>query len=152
VNYWKVVIATMAIFGAGVLTGGLLVRMAETPRAAKRVWGPAAQRPMANSVAPGGARLELLRRMERELALTPDQRDKVSRILAESQERSRKMMEPVSPALREEAKRAKAEFRAVLSPEQQASFDRLSKVPHSRELKSPERRFPARTNPEPAKP
>ena len=120
-NIWKVILATTVIFAAGVVTGGLLVHKAERVRSpqrqtASRVQGPAA-----------GFRLELLRRMERELDLTPDQRQRIDKILEESQDRSRALMEPVTPQLREEVKRAKAEFREVLTPGQQATFDTLLK-------------------------
>ncbi len=120
----------MLIFGTGVVTGGLLVahsgylRPARTQRpVAARPAPPAAQAPA------GGPRLEFLRRVQRELDLTPAQRERVDAILNEGQERTRKIMDPVMPRLREELQRTKDEFRAVLVPEQQARFDALIKHP-----------------------
>ena len=61
-NTWKVILATMVIFGTGVVTGGLLTwrlqRSSLTPR----------QRPASAPAAafPGGQRLEFLRRVGRE--------------------------------------------------------------------------------------
>jgi Spy/CpxP family protein refolding chaperone len=129
VNSWKVILATMLIFGTGVVTGGLLVRHSERTRA------PHQQRPPGlrpQPVSPGVMRLEFLRRTQRELNLTPAQREEVERILKESQERSRKIMEPVSPDLRREVQRTKEEFRKVLTPEQQGRFDELLKQQQQR--------------------
>ena len=124
-NSWKVILATMLIFGTGVVTGGLLVRHSErtAPAHPQR---PAAKRPQPPA-SPGGMRLEFLRRIQRELVLTHDQQEQVDRVLKESQERSRKIMEPVAPDLRREVQRTKEEFRKVLTPEQQGRFDELLK-------------------------
>jgi len=117
----------MVIFGAGVITGGLIVRRAEARQPVRRAT-PVESRQTTFAVPNvGGVRLELLRRLQRELDLTPQQRVQVDHILRESQERTRKLMEPITPRLREEVQRAKIEFRAVLNPGQQARFDELLK-------------------------
>jgi Spy/CpxP family protein refolding chaperone len=125
VNTWKVILATILIFGSGVVTGGLLVRRSdhfETPRQGRL--------PVAASLqlaAPGGYRLEFLRHAQRELNLTGEQRERVEKIFKQSQERTKQLMEPVTPHLREELERAKLEFREVLTPAQQARFEELLK-------------------------
>ena len=115
----------MLIFGTGVVTGGLLVRHSDRIRPIRTQRSttvhPAPQPPG------GGLRLEFLRRVQRELDLTPEQRARADAVLKEGQERTRKVMEPISPRLREELQRTKAEFRALLTPEQQAKFDALLK-------------------------
>lgn len=112
----------MVIFGTGVVTGGLLVRYTG-------VHGPhphtAAQVRPAQFTSPMGMRVDFLRRVGRELNLTPEQRERVDRILRESQERSKKIMEPVSPQLREVVRKTRAEFVEVLTPEQKARFNEL---------------------------
>jgi len=129
VNTWKVILATMVIFAAGVLTGGILTRSVDRAMLLRR---PHLVRPTQPS--PGGLRLDFLRRVQRELDLDSDQREKIDRVLKESQERSRKIMEPISPQLRQEFQRAKDEFRAVLTAEQQTKFeDLLKKQSRSRE-------------------
>ncbi len=143
-NYWKVILATMVIFGTGVVTGGLLVRHTQVmrpPRSAHSSAGTNQTHTAAVSY-PGGLRGEFLRRAQRELNLTPEQREKIDHILKESQERTRKIMEPVTPSLKEELARAKAEFNAVLTPEQQAQFAELLK-----QQQQPHLRDPRRTNP-----
>ena len=116
----------MVIFGAGVITGALVVRF--TPP----IWPPqhANSRPFEGS--PGGMRLDFLRRMQASLNLTAEQRDQIDKILKQSQERTHKLMEPVSPQLHQELVRAKAEFRAALTPSQQLLFDEMIKQQQQR--------------------
>jgi hypothetical protein len=127
VNTWKVILATMLIFGSGVITGGLLVRKSERVRTPRTGQNLAVRQVQPGS--PGGMRLELLRRMERDLDLSPEQRELADKIIKESQERTRKIMEPVSPQMRDELQLTKERFRAVLTPEQRLRFDELSKQP-----------------------
>jgi Spy/CpxP family protein refolding chaperone len=122
----------MVIFGAGVITGGLLVR--------QTVLVPPPRLPHAGAVnrsvptAPGFTRVEFLRRAERELNLTPAQREQTDKIIAASQDRTKKIMEPVTPKIRDELQQTKDEFRALLTSEQQAKFDEmLKKQAHSRD-------------------
>ena len=122
-NTWKVILATLVIFVTGVVTGGLLAIY--TGRSfITRPQHPNAARPAQSA---GGMRLEFLRRMQRDLDLTPEQREHIDKILKESQERTRKIMEPVSPALRDEFQHTKEEFRQILTSEQRARFDELFK-------------------------
>jgi Spy/CpxP family protein refolding chaperone len=126
VNTWKVIFATMVIFGAGVVTGALLVKHSGRAQPVHATRTGLGVRPFQTN-SPGGMRTEFLRRAERELDLNPQQRERIDNIIVASQDRSRKLMEPVSPLLREELKRTKEEFRAVLSPEQQTRFDEMLK-------------------------
>ena len=120
----------MVIFGTGVVTGGLLVRHASPVQPNQQA--AVAPRP-AQPTSAGGMRLELLRRMERELDLSPRQRSQVDKLIKESQERTRKIMEPIAPEITAQLQRAKDEFRAVLTPAQQARFDQLIKQQRPRE-------------------
>jgi Spy/CpxP family protein refolding chaperone len=124
VNTWKVIFATVIIFGAGVVTGGLLVKYSvQTPARPQHAQANRAGQP----ISAGGLRIEFLRRVERDLNLTADQREQVDKIIMASQERSKKIMEPVNPKIREELQQAKEQFRAVLNPEQKIRFDELLK-------------------------
>jgi Spy/CpxP family protein refolding chaperone len=123
----------MVIFGAGVITGGLIVRRAEARQPIRRATSVESRQTTFAVPNVGGVRLELLRRLQRELDLTPQQRVQVDRILRESQERTRELMEPITPRLREEVQKAKANFRAVLNPGQQARFDELLQQQRPRE-------------------
>lgn len=124
-NAWKIILATILIFGSGVVTGGLLVRQtsrAESPRQARF---PAAT--TLHPAVPGGYRLEFLRRAQRELNLSAEQRERVEKVFSQSQERTKQLMEPVASELHEELDRAKREFSEVLTPSQRTRLDELLK-------------------------
>jgi hypothetical protein len=123
VNTWKVILATMVIFGTGVVTGGLLVRHSEQMHLPRPPRNPVTARPTP-PLSAGGVRLDFLRRAGRELELTPEQRERVDKLLKESQERTRKVM---APFMREELQRTREQFREVLTPAQRPRFDQLLK-------------------------
>ena len=131
-NTWKVILATMVIFGTGVVTGGLLVRHAEHGRDRRPQRASERGPPGAAHFRRASCAFEFLRRMERELDLTPEQREPIDKILKEGQERMKKLMETVEPRRREELKRTMEEFRGVLTPEQQKRFDDLLKQQQQR--------------------
>src|SRR2546428_576587 len=108
----------MVIFGAGVVTGALVARHSERIQVNPRQHNGTGGTRVAPAYSAGGIRLEFLRRAQRELDLNPEQRERIDKILKESQERSREIMEPVTPELRAELQRTKDEFREVLTPEQ----------------------------------
>ena len=121
----------MVIFGTGVVTGGLLVRQADHGRERRPQRAGAMAHP-AQAAPAGVMRIEFLRRMERELELTPAQRDPIDKILKDGQERMKKLMDTVEPRRREEFKQTMEEFRTVLTPEQQKRFDDLVKQQQQR--------------------
>ena len=121
----------MVIFGTGVVTGGLLVHHAERRHEHRPQRQPVARPAQPPSVA-GVMRLDFLRRVERELDLTPEQREPIERILKEGQERTKKVMETVEPRRREEFKKTMEEFRAALTPEQRTRLDALIKQAQQR--------------------
>lgn len=124
---WKVILATMVIFGCGVVTGGLLMenglRIRFAP--AKPVQAPPRPPAVTNQAPPmiQFQRPEFLRKMQKQLDLTPDQCDAITKIMHDSQERTRPIWELIQPRLREEMKRDRQEIRAVLNPGQQREFD-----------------------------
>jgi len=149
VNSWKVILATMVIFGTGVVTGSLLVRSVE------RSWEHRPQRVGAavrqgQLSAAGLMRIELLRRLERELELTTEQRESVDRILRGGQERMKKLMQTVEPRRREEYRKTVEEFRAVLTPEQRKRLDTLLK--QQQRAREQRKAAPRRERPVPAAP
>jgi hypothetical protein len=135
----------MVIFGAGVVTGGLLVRLTRVPVTQEAA--PTPVRPAVQPEAVSGLRFEFLRRAQRELELTADQRDHLNRILRESQERTRKIMDPVAPQMREELKRTRAEFVQVLNPDQRQRFNELARQQQQQQQRARElRNAPAGTS------
>jgi Spy/CpxP family protein refolding chaperone len=77
-------------------------------------------------------RIDFLRRLERELDLSREQREPVDRILKDAQERMKKLMDTVEPRRREEFKKTIEEFRQVLTPDQRARLDDLLKQQQQR--------------------
>lgn len=144
-NTWKVILATLVIFAAGVVTGGLLVTHADRVKLRSRPnWRqlpaetsprpvePGAPRetirpPGAPAAVPQFLRKEFLERLDREVNLTADQRERIERVIREGQERNRQFWDRVSPELRKEVAEARRQIQAVLLPEQRARFEELMK-------------------------
>lgn len=71
-----------------------------------------------------GARL--LRQLDRELTLTPAQREQVETILRETRQEFGRLREEVGPRFREIRERSRARIREVLDPAQREKFDAFS--------------------------
>jgi Spy/CpxP family protein refolding chaperone len=117
----------MVIFGCGVVTGALLMKT-ELPSAPIADAAPPPST-SSNQPPPLGQlqRPEFLRRMQKQMDLTATQRDAITKIMKESQERNRPLWDKIAPQLREEMKRVRGEIRQVLTPDQQKKFDELLK-------------------------
>ena len=125
---WKVILATMVIFGCGVVTGALLMKTELPPAGAPMELAP---RPSTSTNPPPPLnqfqRPEFLRRMQKQLELTASQRDEIAKIMKASQERNRPLWDQIAPQMREEVKRVREEIRQVLTPGQQKKFDEMLK-------------------------
>ena len=136
-NYWKVILATVVIFGAGVLTGGLLVNFVDHshPRNFHR---PPPALTSTNAIAavvstnvsrqqrvPEILSKPFVEQLNEELQLTPEQRATVENIITESQGQMRKAVQGVRQGAREK-------IRELLDPAQQKQFDELLKRPPRR--------------------
>ena len=139
-NAWKVILATLVIFGTGVITGGLLVtysdnvihrsHRAATPDQEKRVASPAPNAardirvPLPSSIL---LRKDFLERLDRELKLDAEQRDHIEKIIGEGQERIKAITLKFEPPVREELAKTREKIRGELKPEQQELFTELLK-------------------------
>jgi len=165
VNGWKVASATLVIFIAGIVTGATLVRFAQAGPKPWRIQRPAANSPgqpnpgtplnpsqpneprlpNANTPAPGLLSREFIQVLERHLQLTPEQRERIGKIMAEGQERVRALRLQIDPELRKETQQTREQIRAVLTPDQRDQFEQMMKRPPRRNERSdlpgqPERR------------
>lgn len=120
---WKVILATLLIFATGMVTGAVTVRRLQTTR----LPGP-------------GQRVEFLRRIEKRLDLSRAQRERIDRILSESQERTARLMEPIGPRMREEFDEVRNQIRAELAPRQLSKFDELIRKARARRPPTAEER------------
>lgn len=146
-NYWKVILATVVIFGAGVLTGGLLVNFVDHshPRYPHRPPANIVARPQTNNPAPPAAPDFPMPRMAREmgkqfvqqlndtLKLTPEQLGKIEKIIAVGQDRNREIWTNIAaPKMRAVIQEVNQQIRAELAPEQLKPFEELLKRPPRR--------------------
>jgi hypothetical protein len=118
VKVWKVILAALVIFAAGVVTGGLTMRLKvpQTPVAVP-----------AMSVGPLRQRGDLLDRMQRQLYLTPVQREHIEKILRESHERMKLLWDSIAPQAQDEHRRVHELIRAELQPDQQKRWEQMVK-------------------------
>ena len=138
-NYWKVILATIVIYGAGVMSGGLLVNhviVRPNPRMPHRPEGPAAfgappfqtnfsgRQMFRGPRQPEMLSRQFLEQLDERLHLTSDQRDAIQKIITEGQNLMRKTMQDT-----------RLEIREQLTPEQRlkwveelATFLRLAKL------------------------
>jgi len=147
VNTWKVVCATLVIFVAGILTGATLVRFAQGPRQGRVQQHPVVEhRTQPGFAHPGTPNLpneqrspnvanppggllsrEFIQVLERQLRLTPEQRERVDKIMVEGQERVRELRSRIDPELKKELQQTREQIRAVLTPEQREQFEQMMK-------------------------
>jgi len=140
VNTWRVILATLLIFGAGVVTGGLLVsHTIRTTQSRPRSFNGQLLTPWHFQTR------ELLRRMGRDLDLTPEQRQHIEKIIADSQERTKAIWKPISQSMGREIQRVHGEIRDQLTPGQQQKYDVLIKQRSGR--RTEERRRSSSPNP-----
>ena len=97
---WKVILATLVIFVAGMVTGGLATKRLQPE-------------PLATKTPANLQRYDLLRRMEKRLELTPPQQERIEQIVRESQERTKKAWEQVRPIIRDEFQRVQDRIREL---------------------------------------
>ncbi|HEX3799244.1 MAG TPA: hypothetical protein VH413_11130 [Verrucomicrobiae bacterium] len=127
-NAWKVILSTLVIFIAGVVTGGLLVTVAVrvTQTHSRPARDPNAPAASANPWLVKNR--DLLRRMDRELELTPEQHGRIETIIAASQERTKLLWKPITPQMNKELQMVHAEIRDLLTPDQKKKFDDFPRV------------------------
>jgi hypothetical protein len=127
VNFWKIILATVVIFGAGVMTGGLLVNYVEHAY-------PDHHRPPAGDHDPdlpmpraGMFNKSFAQQLDDVLHLTPDQRKAVEKIVADGQQRNHNLWKLVSPQFRSVMQDVHQQIREQLTPDQRKQFEELFK-------------------------
>jgi len=140
VSPWKVILATLVIFIAGLVTGVIGVQRLK----------PSGPRPLGEVVHPwmlrDGFRVEL----ERRLQLTPEQSERIERITRDGQERVREISSLVGPEIQAELKAVREEIRETLTPEQRPKFEELLRTrrPRPPDIERPPGDRPGRPRPE----
>ena len=165
-NTWKVILATLVIFGAGVVTGALVVKQSHRAPWRSAFLSGSQPKPQPSqpgeisprgtnrmSNAPGplmGLRRDLVKSLGGELELTDTQRENIDKILAEGQEQTRKIWEPVAPQMKQVWSRIKNDIRAQLTDEQKKHFDDYMKRPRKQEERRPQQsdNLPPKSSPQ----
>jgi hypothetical protein len=140
-NSWKIILAALVIFGAGVIAGGLLVHhvtnrppgYVEPPPAGPNAHPPADNhgptRPPEVPLPRLAERLStnFVHQLDKSLHLTPEQRNAIAKIVADGQERNHELWTNVAPQMRKVMQDVNQQIRAELTPEQVKQFEVLMK-------------------------
>lgn len=123
---WKVILATLVIFCSGLVTGTLLVRKVppvetDLPTPSRATAGTNATPPWRQQQRE--QQKDFLKRIDSQLNLTPEQREKVAKIMKASEDRTKLIRDKIAPELKEELKKVREEIRLELTPEQKKKFD-----------------------------
>jgi hypothetical protein len=147
VNYWKIILATVVIFGTGVLTGGLLVDSVQHSRPRNNFHRGATNseaRPPAevrelqshtNNLAslarpprpPEILDANFVQQLDDKLQLTADQRASIQKIIADGQERNHSIWTNNSAQMRAVVQDVRHRVREALTADQQKQFEDLMK-------------------------
>ena len=146
-NYWKVILATVVIFGAGVFTGGLLVNAIQhshpknnnhrQPTTGETHSSAEAREPQARtnnlpilSRPPRPPEIlsdNFVQQLDDKLQLTPDQRAAIQKIIADGQERNHSIWTNSSAQMRAVIQDVRHRVREELTVDQQKLFEELLK-------------------------
>lgn len=115
-NPWKFILATVLIYGTGVVTGALVTTLVDRPP--KGMVKPSPQLTY-NQIQRG----EFLGRLQKQLNLTPEQHEHIGQILRESNQRTKPLWDPVAAKMKEEIRIVTEKIKSELTPDQAAKFD-----------------------------
>ena len=149
VNFWKIVLATIVMFGAGVTTGGLLVSHIDRGRLeinrrppmpfgtneTMRPFGPEMRGPgrgMPEFQFPRPRQPDMLdtnfvKQLDDALKLTRAQQDSIRKIIAEGQERNHAIWTNNAEQMREVTMDVRHRIHELLNADQQKQYDELMK-------------------------
>jgi hypothetical protein len=119
VKIWKVILATVVIFAAGALAGGLLVKTLTPP--------PLPPKP---PISPIISQQRFQDKLKRELQLSADQTNRIDKIFHESNARIKILWDLVGPEMQKERQEVYENIRAILNAEQREKFEQLLKQSH----------------------
>jgi Spy/CpxP family protein refolding chaperone len=134
VSSWKAILAAVVIFGAGLVTGAAWIKLS----ASKSTTVASAPKPNGNATTNAAARkplslehlkkVQLMGRVQRELDLTPEQHERIDKIITDGQERIRDLWDQVAPEIQDELDDVQTRLCKELTPEQHKRFDELMKA------------------------
>jgi len=147
---WKLILATVVIFGAGVIVGGLLINhiLLSHPRSAHHPSAAVAgtNRPPARSAdllkprPPELLSQQFVQQLDDVLQLTPPQREAIQKIITTGQEQNHGIWTNCAAQSRQVMSEVRQHIREQLNPDQIKPFETLLRQMH------PPARRPAGTN------
>jgi len=146
VNSWNLILATVVIFGAGVITGGLLVDHVIQPHAKSSHHAPAAPAagtasisnnlPVMRSVdifnlkQPELLTQDFVQKLDDQLQLTPVQRDAIQKIITTGQAQNHGIVTNCTAQYHQVLQEVRQHIREQLNPDQLKEFEKLLKQMH----------------------
>jgi uncharacterized membrane protein len=141
VNNWKVIFATVVIFGAGVVTGGLLVNYVNHSHNKPARRAPVAAENHSPATNPPPRLMELpkqlhppeildkdfLAKIDDVLHLSPGQNTAIKKIIADGQEQNHSIWTNSTAQMRKVMQDSRRQIREQLTPEQQKEFENMLK-------------------------
>ena len=150
VNFWKIVLATIVMYGAGVTTGGLLVSHIDRGRLDNNSRPPmpfgtnATMRPFGPEGRGGGRGMGMefqflrprqpdmldtnfVKQLDDALKLTQTQQDSIRKIIAEGQDRNHAIWTNNAEQMREVTMDVRHRIRELLNADQQKQYEELMK-------------------------
>lgn len=136
-SIWKVIFATLVIFGAGVVTGVLGYNRFCAPALATTagVEAAAPQSPInpwlhvgkqaQGTNNPAKVKNDFVARFGKQLELTSEQSIRIEQILADSQKRTKEISDGIAPFLREEVRHTRELIRTELTADQSRKYDEM---------------------------
>jgi hypothetical protein len=119
VKIWKVIFATIVIFAAGALTGGMFVK--------SRIVTPPTPKP---PVPPILSQQRFQEKLKKELQLAGDVTNRIDKIFSESNARIKIIWDLLGPEMQKERQEVAENIRALLTPAQREKFEQLLKQTH----------------------
>jgi hypothetical protein len=142
-NSWKIILAIVVIFGAGALTGGLLVNYAELPhpkdvqlstgeenphsQANNRNHDQSRPQDLSRPRPPEMLGKQFVQQLDKALHLTPEQHATIAKIVADGQERNHEIWTNVAPQMHKVLQDVRQQIREQLTPKQRKQFEELLK-------------------------
>jgi len=142
-NSWKIILAAVVIFGAGVITGGLLVNNVEPSHPRELQHSPVDLPPRPPAINPDQDQSfapelpkprppemlgkQFVQQLDKKLHLTPEQLAAIGKIVAEGQERNHEIWTNAAPQMRKVLQDVRQQIRDQLTPEQRKKYEDLLK-------------------------
>ena len=140
---WKVILAALVIFIAGVVTGGLTANIRHNADTRPAVRSPLRTPPPWATGKADFPQRDLLRHLEKQLVLTPAQKEHIGKLLRDYDNRKKALWEQIAPQMRDEYRSLRENIGSELGPEQKKKFQELFRPRSSSShdgAKSPEER------------